>query len=1196
MTSDATTLRAERFSAYAPRVALDWIETDPERHLQVVDGSLAFIDLSGFTAMSERLAKLGREGAEVVTEVIEETFSELLAIAYGSGGSLLKFGGDALLLLFTGERHAERTTRALYRMRGWLRQHNPIRTAGGEVRLQMKAGVHSGPMHLFLVGERHRELLVVGPGATTAVALEHDAAAGQIVISDVTASALSRSVVGDRSTHGWFLAACPTAPSEQAPTDTRLQAAGSVLVGTAVRRALVGQTGLEAEHRLVTVGFLHFGGLDRLIAADEERAAAALHELVTQVQLVCDRFGITFLATDVDIDGGKIILTAGAPTAGDDDNERMLRALRVLLDSDPSLPIAAGVHRGSVFAGPVGPHYRRTYTVMGDAVNLAARVMAHAEPGTLLVTREVADTVGDRFRLRPVEPFSAKGKADLVHAWEVTGLRATAGRPHAPVRDLLGRDAELSVLTTMLMSARRGRGHAVDVVGPPGIGKSHLVQELHRRHGDAHWIWLRGDRYEQGIPFGALGSLVASREHPPSAMELADALEPGEGQVTIVTVDDAQWLDEPSATLLAALSEAVADRRVLALLLHREDAASPASEDRSTIRLGKLSDDDALAVLRAASPTPLLRATEKQLLSVGGGNPLFLEQLAAAAYDGDQVPETLEDAVAARIDQLPQAARNVLRRLAVFGSRATTGAVLTVLGMSDAELAAAMSDLAEFVTLDGDTIRFDQPLYQQIAYGALPYRVRQQLHGKAADYFTAKDADPAVLSFHAHSARQWERSWNFSLTAGRTAREHKAFAPAAELLERGVDAARKAGIDDDAALGDAWQLLGDVRRWLGKHQEAFAAYRNARRHLAGDRRGLARLCFVEGDLRNRLGQPVQAMRWKQKGLRLLTADDLSAEERSLRIRLLMASGPIRYGQGRYPEARRIFADALIEAEAVNDKAACAHACLWLEECYAMLDDPAPEPYGRRALDIYAELGDKRMQADARNTLGSAARKSGRWDEAIALRREAAAVFDEIDDTISYAIATYNLGDMLADQGHDDEARAALSEAHNLFRAASHVFEAAAAVALARVVARYGEHDAAESLFSSGVNRLATAGLKGLADEGRLRWAEGRLLAGDTDRAQELLESVTGKEEAGVRVAARRVRALIELVAGRRDDAIGFASEALSAAIAAGDSFETAQAHHLLATLTTGDDAETHRAEADAIFATLGVVNPPNLRQ
>ena len=88
---------------------------------------------------------------------------------------------------------------------------------------------------------------------------------------------------------------------------------------------------------------------------------------------------------------GKLILTAGAPIATGDDEERMLLALRRIVDADLPIPVRIGVNRGAIFAGDIGPFYRRTYTVMGDAVNLSARLMAKAAPGHIYATADVLD-------------------------------------------------------------------------------------------------------------------------------------------------------------------------------------------------------------------------------------------------------------------------------------------------------------------------------------------------------------------------------------------------------------------------------------------------------------------------------------------------------------------------------------------------------------------------------------------------------------------------------------------------------------------------------------------------------------------------------------------------------------------------------------------------------------------------------------
>jgi len=127
---------------------------------KALEGTVVFVDISGFTKMSKRLARHGRVGAEEVTDVVGFVFRRLLATAYANRGGLIKFGGDALLLWFAGEEHASDGVAAAIGMRQTLKQMGPIDTTAGKVRLRMSVGAHSGPFHFFLVGDRHRELLL----------------------------------------------------------------------------------------------------------------------------------------------------------------------------------------------------------------------------------------------------------------------------------------------------------------------------------------------------------------------------------------------------------------------------------------------------------------------------------------------------------------------------------------------------------------------------------------------------------------------------------------------------------------------------------------------------------------------------------------------------------------------------------------------------------------------------------------------------------------------------------------------------------------------------------------------------------------------------------------------------------------------------------------------------------------------------
>ncbi len=138
---------------YVPRVVVDWLRVSPDARRRELEGTLAFVDISGFTTMSEKLAQKGKLGAEEVTGVMNGTFARLLEVAYGAGGGLLKFGGDALLLFFSGDGHAARACDAAYGMRTALRELGRPQTSAGPVTLRMHVGIHSDTFDFFLVGD-----------------------------------------------------------------------------------------------------------------------------------------------------------------------------------------------------------------------------------------------------------------------------------------------------------------------------------------------------------------------------------------------------------------------------------------------------------------------------------------------------------------------------------------------------------------------------------------------------------------------------------------------------------------------------------------------------------------------------------------------------------------------------------------------------------------------------------------------------------------------------------------------------------------------------------------------------------------------------------------------------------------------------------------------------------------------------------
>src|SRR4029077_16324545 len=119
--------------------------------------------------------------------------------------------------------------------------------------------------------------------------------------------------------------------------------------------------------------------------------------------------------TDVSAGAIKVLLSAGAPSTTGHDEEQTLRLVREVMDQPGVIPMRVGINSGRVFTGDFGPPYRRTYAVLGDAVNTAARVRARPGVGQVLATQQVLEGSRTLFRATRIEPFRAKGKTEPVH-------------------------------------------------------------------------------------------------------------------------------------------------------------------------------------------------------------------------------------------------------------------------------------------------------------------------------------------------------------------------------------------------------------------------------------------------------------------------------------------------------------------------------------------------------------------------------------------------------------------------------------------------------------------------------------------------------------------------------------------------------------------------------------------------------------
>ena len=756
---------------YVPRLLLGWLEDEPNRRVREVDGTVVFVDISGFTKMSERLARKGKVGVEEVTENLGSIFTRMLSVGYAEDGGLLKFGGDSLLLLFEGEDHPTRAARAAFGMRTVLRHIGTIATTAGKVVLRMSVGVHTGTYHLFLVGGSHREFLVAGPAASRVVEMEWMATAGEILLSPETAERLPHAILGAAKPPGILLRSAPGGEhvaTSGAEAERACSGLGEALSPPITEHVLAG--GAHPEHRRVTVAFIHFDETDELIREHgAETAGAVLEQLVADVQRAANANGVTFLGSDVDHNGGKIILVAGAPRALGDDEERMLLTLRAVIQEERRIPIRVGVNHGPVFVGDVGPPYRRTYTVMGDAVNLAARVMAKAKPGQMLATASVLDASSVGFQTVPLEPFMVKGKKAPVLAFEVGPVAGAKRREDPEELPLVGRGEELITLFAALDEARDGAGRAVELVGNPGIGKTRLLSEIRVGAGDFAHLTGACELYERSTAYAPFRPLLRAalglgdededdraveerlrgrvREVAPQlepwlpllAIPL-DVLMPSTPEVdrlgdefrktkleevvseflgaflsrpTMMSLEDVHWMDDASRDLLTTLAHAAVDRPWLILVTRRDETDGfvvPEGPTSISLALQPLEPADAEQLLISASEDAPLRPFElTEIAKRSAGNPLFLREMLAgvrAKCSVDDLPTSVEAMVTAQIDRLPPRDRELLRYASVLGtSFADDVAADLVVSVEGSFDPRAWHRLGEFLIQDGNGTR-----------------------------------------------------------------------------------------------------------------------------------------------------------------------------------------------------------------------------------------------------------------------------------------------------------------------------------------------------------------------------------------------------------------------------------------------------------------------------------------------------------
>jgi class 3 adenylate cyclase/tetratricopeptide (TPR) repeat protein len=718
-----------------------------------VHGTVMFSDISGFTAMSEKLSQLGKEGAEEVTAIVNRFFAALLQVTDRYGGDLLKFGGDALLVFFGGEGHELSACLAALQMQATMSAFSETSTSQGVFRLRMTVGLGTGPLFMAHLGsEEGMEFAVMGRAMTQMAKAEDKAAAGEIFIDAETCQAVANQVITDDAQDGFYrLVGCregrndldvipgespivPPPPSEEellpwiAQTVQRIQALELFLPPGLMDKIILEpeRTAIGGEYRPVTVLFANFYGIDEIIQElGETRSAeitAILNAHFTTMKGVIAKYGGVVNKVDSYAVGHRLMVLFGAPRAHIDDPERAVRAalemqaaMAAFAELNTSrgtfdLKQRIGVNTGLVFAGNVGSLIRQEYSVMGDEVNLTARLMAAATEGQVLISQNTARQSGDAFLLHEQEPVRVKGKALPVHNCEVLSVCEHRVRERRP---LIGRDDEWRTIRAVIEQSWAGEARILTIVGDVGLGKSRLLDEViacWTEHGVSHYTtcpsfgrhtpylpWL--DLLRAMFGFNPADSSQVRLEKVGAVLQEVDpawrdwvtligrllGLEVEETDLVraldaqtrqraifrivmslvshiaserplLLAIDDLQWADDASIELVNQVARQVSGQPLLLALAYRSEepvALNAADLPHHTgVQLRELEDESSLRLLNLFLPiTPEMPGPLKRLiLDKARGNPLFIEEVAHSLIENYLTLDEATGAYHARAD------------------------------------------------------------------------------------------------------------------------------------------------------------------------------------------------------------------------------------------------------------------------------------------------------------------------------------------------------------------------------------------------------------------------------------------------------------------------------------------------------------------------------------------------------------------
>jgi class 3 adenylate cyclase len=700
---------ADLLVSYVPRIVARRLAQDPTPiavpRRESAAGVCLLVDVAGFTTLTERLGRLGAVGAEEMAGLLADYFGPLVAECSAHGGEIIEFEGDSMLVVWWADDRGLVDAALRGIMCGLAMQRIVGQQAAmHDDQLTMRVVAAAGVLHVMHVGgvNGHKRCVVAGHPILELSEIAPHAAPGRLAITTRLAELVVGRYDGDPVPGGAVWVRAVRAPPDAQPLDPitvppEAHAALREYVPTSLESRLdAGGERWLAEFRRATSVFVNILGLR--YAGDD--AADHLNRVTRAIQRVVYHYDGS-IEKLIESDKGTVAFAAFGlpPRAHEDDPARGIRAALEIEEAVAGLDLrcAIGITTGKVFCGPIGGHERQDFAIVGDAVNLAARLMQAAADDILC---DVATSLAfDSIEYDELTPISPKGKDETVRVFRPHGDLPKVIRRRSERVSLVGREAERRLTADALARLDGGHGGVVLVEGEAGIGKSRLVEDLieqaealglrvlsgsgsavevltpyfawrpilwtalelgsvaenpgaRRRH-VLRWLRARGVPLEEA---SLLNSVLGIRlpddptvsDYTPEARAertrtlLARVLAvAADADPLAFTIDDAQWLDSASAALVLQVRRDIP--AALVVLAARPLGVEAVREweglaDTVRVVLDKLPPDETLRlVCQSLGVDRLPDEVGRLILARAEGHPFFSEELAFSLRDSGTI-------------------------------------------------------------------------------------------------------------------------------------------------------------------------------------------------------------------------------------------------------------------------------------------------------------------------------------------------------------------------------------------------------------------------------------------------------------------------------------------------------------------------------------------------------------------------------